>query len=102
MQMLVVGEATVDAPRQPVDDRQAEVNIEGEEAVWRRQEHLAATHSQAFADEFDLPLAIADMLDDAQFARLLEEAEKALRPFVGGDGSVAFAAPAHIVTVTAR
>jgi hypothetical protein len=45
---------------------------------------------------------LADMLDDAQFARLLEEAEKALRPFVGGDGSVAFAAPAHIVTVTAR
>lgn len=45
---------------------------------------------------------LADTLDDAQFARLLEEAEKALRPFVRGDGSVAFAAPAHIATVTAR
>jgi len=45
---------------------------------------------------------LADVLDDAQFARLLEEAETALRPFVRGDGSVAFAAPAHIVTVTVR
>jgi len=45
---------------------------------------------------------LANVLDDAQFARLLEEAETALRPFVRGDGSVAFAAPAHIVTVTVR
>jgi ubiquinone/menaquinone biosynthesis C-methylase UbiE len=45
---------------------------------------------------------LADMVDDAQFTRLLEEAEKALRPFVRADGSVAFAAPAHIATVTAR
>ena len=43
---------------------------------------------------------LADMIDDAQFARLLDEAEKALRPFLAADGTVAFEAPAHIVTAT--
>jgi SAM-dependent methyltransferase len=43
---------------------------------------------------------LADMIDDAQFARLLEEAEKALRPFLATDGAVVFDAPAHIVTAT--
>jgi ubiquinone/menaquinone biosynthesis C-methylase UbiE len=43
---------------------------------------------------------LADMIDDAQFARLLEEAEKVLRPFVAPDGTIAFEAPAHIVTAT--
>jgi ubiquinone/menaquinone biosynthesis C-methylase UbiE len=43
---------------------------------------------------------LADMIDDAQLARLLEEAEKALRPFLAADGTVAFEAPAHIVTAT--
>ncbi|MBZ0295180.1 MAG: methyltransferase domain-containing protein [Anaerolineae bacterium] len=41
---------------------------------------------------------LADMIDDAQFALLLREAEQALAPFVTADGSVAFSAPAHIVT----
>jgi ubiquinone/menaquinone biosynthesis C-methylase UbiE len=41
---------------------------------------------------------LADMIDDAQLARLLDEAEKALRPFLAADGTVAFEAPAHIVT----
>jgi ubiquinone/menaquinone biosynthesis C-methylase UbiE len=40
---------------------------------------------------------LADMLDDGQFARLLGEAEEALRPFVSPDGTVSFPAPAHIV-----
>jgi hypothetical protein len=43
---------------------------------------------------------LADMIDDTQFTRLLEEAEKALRPFLTADGTVAFDAPAHIVTAT--
>jgi ubiquinone/menaquinone biosynthesis C-methylase UbiE len=43
---------------------------------------------------------LADMLDDAQYARLRTEAARELAPFVAGDGSVAFSAPAHIVTAT--
>jgi ubiquinone/menaquinone biosynthesis C-methylase UbiE len=43
---------------------------------------------------------LADMLDGAQFDRLLTEAEQVLRPFVTADGTVAFSAPAHIVTAT--
>lgn len=41
---------------------------------------------------------LADMLDDDQFALLLREAQQHLQPFVTADGSVAFDAPAHIVT----
>ena len=41
---------------------------------------------------------LADALDDSQFALLLTEAEQAFSPYVVDDGSVAFAAPAHIVT----
>lgn len=40
---------------------------------------------------------LADMLDDAQFALLLEEAKTALARFVTADGSVAFPSPAHIL-----
>lgn len=43
---------------------------------------------------------LADMIDEAQFARLLEEAEKVLRAFLAADGTVAFEAPACIVTAT--
>jgi len=43
---------------------------------------------------------LSEMIDDAQFATLLAEAETALKPFVAPDGSVAFAAPAHIATIT--
>jgi ubiquinone/menaquinone biosynthesis C-methylase UbiE len=43
---------------------------------------------------------LADRIDDAQFALLLAQAEKELRPFVAADGAVAFAHPAHIVTAT--
>jgi ubiquinone/menaquinone biosynthesis C-methylase UbiE len=45
---------------------------------------------------------LADMLSEAQLARLVEEAERALRPFVGADGRVAFPIPAHIVTAARR
>ena len=38
------------------------------------------------------------MLDDTQFAELLKEAEKALKPFVGVDGAIAFEMPALIIT----
>lgn len=42
----------------------------------------------------------ADMIDDAQYQRLLQEAEKELRQFVTPEGTVAFRLPAHIVTST--
>jgi SAM-dependent methyltransferase len=43
---------------------------------------------------------LADMIDDAQYQRLLQEAEKELRQFVTPEGTVAFRLPAHIVTAT--
>lgn len=43
---------------------------------------------------------LADVIDDEQYQLLLAEAHHALRPFVNGDGSVTFDAPAHIVTFT--
>jgi ubiquinone/menaquinone biosynthesis C-methylase UbiE len=43
---------------------------------------------------------LADMIDDAQYERLLAEAQRVLQPFVGADGAVAFSLPAHIVTAT--
>lgn len=45
---------------------------------------------------------LAAAVDDEQFERVAEEAERALRPFVTPDGSVEFPMPAHIVTATAR
>ena len=45
---------------------------------------------------------LADMLDEAQFTQLVAEADKALRPFVVRDGTVAFALPAHIVSAAMR
>jgi len=42
------------------------------------------------------------MLDEEQFERLQREAECALQAFVKGDGTVAFNAPAHLVSVTKR
>ena len=41
---------------------------------------------------------LADIIDDDQYQLLLEEAEHVLRPFVVTGGTVAFSAPAHIVT----
>jgi ubiquinone/menaquinone biosynthesis C-methylase UbiE len=41
---------------------------------------------------------LADVLDDAQYERLLKEAEHDLRRFTIADGTVVFSAPAHIVT----
>lgn len=44
---------------------------------------------------------LADMIDDAQYARLLEEAERALARYVQPDGGVRFAFPAHIAVAQA-
>jgi ubiquinone/menaquinone biosynthesis C-methylase UbiE len=41
---------------------------------------------------------LGGMLDDTQFARLLKEAEKVLKPYAGKDGVITFAMPALIVT----
>jgi len=41
---------------------------------------------------------LADVLDDAQYARLQKAAQKELAGFVKRDGSVRFDSPAHIVT----
>jgi SAM-dependent methyltransferase len=43
---------------------------------------------------------LADMIDDLQYSLLLTEAKTKLREFVAVDGTVAFRAPAHIVTAT--
>lgn len=43
---------------------------------------------------------LADMIDDAQYHRLLEAAKKKLQAYAGVDGKVAFRMPAHIVTAT--
>jgi SAM-dependent methyltransferase len=43
---------------------------------------------------------LADLIDDAQYQALLEAAKSELRRFVQPDGTVAFAAPAHIVSAT--
>lgn len=45
---------------------------------------------------------LADMIDDAQYERLRRAANEELARFARPDGSVAFAAPAHIVTAEAR
>ena len=44
---------------------------------------------------------LADAIDDDQFARLQQEAETVLRPFVTEAGTVEFTMPAHVVTATA-
>lgn len=41
---------------------------------------------------------LGGLLDDAQFERLLHEAQGVLRPFVGADGKVAFTMPALLIT----
>ena len=41
---------------------------------------------------------LADLIDDAQYERLLQEAERELSPYVERAGTVAFRAPAHIAT----
>lgn len=43
---------------------------------------------------------LADMIDDEQFSALVAAAERELAVFAGPDGSVAFPAPAHIITWT--
>jgi ubiquinone/menaquinone biosynthesis C-methylase UbiE len=43
---------------------------------------------------------LADKIDDEQFERLCEKAERVLRPYAAPDGTVAFSAPAYIVTAT--
>lgn len=42
---------------------------------------------------------LADLIDEVQYERLLQEAEIVLQPFVTAQGSVAFSAPAHLATV---
>ena len=44
--------------------------------------------------------SLADMIDDRQYDRLLQEAKVALSSFVTADGSVMFDAPAHLVIAT--
>jgi SAM-dependent methyltransferase len=45
---------------------------------------------------------LGGLLDEEQFSRLLEEAEVALKPFVGADGRVLFDMPALILTARKR
>lgn len=43
---------------------------------------------------------LADMIDDVEYAQLLEAAEQDLQPFVTDGGRVEFASPAHILTAS--
>ena len=43
---------------------------------------------------------LADLIDKGQYRTLLREAERELNAYVRNDGTVAFRAPAHIVTAT--
>lgn len=43
-------------------------------------------------------MTLGGLLDEQQFERLLTEARRALRPFAGADGKVAFAMPALLIT----
>lgn len=43
---------------------------------------------------------LGGVLDDAQFARLLKEAERALKPFVGADNAIAFDMPALLIAAS--
>jgi hypothetical protein len=43
---------------------------------------------------------LADLLDDQQFEQLVAAAQQELQQFVIADGSVAFPAPAHIITAS--
>ena len=43
---------------------------------------------------------LGGLLDDAQFDKLLREAEESLRPFEAADGSIAFVMPALVITAT--
>jgi hypothetical protein len=43
---------------------------------------------------------LGDRIDEAQYERLLQEAECVLQPFVAADGKVIFSVTAHIVTAT--
>jgi hypothetical protein len=41
---------------------------------------------------------LADVLDDTQFERFSAQAEQLLKPYAANDGTVAFSAPAYIIT----
>jgi ubiquinone/menaquinone biosynthesis C-methylase UbiE len=43
---------------------------------------------------------LADVVDDAQFEQLCQEAEQVLQPFAREDGTVAFSIPAYVITAT--
>ncbi len=43
---------------------------------------------------------LADMIDDAQFELLCQEAEQVLRTYTAADGTVAFSSPAYMITAT--
>jgi len=45
---------------------------------------------------------LADMINESQYARLLDEARRALQRFVDDQGAVSFPAPAHVVISTKR
>jgi hypothetical protein len=48
--------------------------------------------------ERDCAWTLGGLLDDAQFERLLNDAQHELRPFVQSDGQIKFAMPALLIT----
>jgi SAM-dependent methyltransferase len=78
----------------------AQAGLPGAEVVRREGTVRFASIPELVATERACAWTLGGLLDDAQFERLRAEAERELARFAGGDGRLAFAMPALIVTAT--
>ena len=99
------GQAVADAFRAPFALGDAnllaslctEAGLTGARVVRHVGEVRFASIDALISAERECAWTLGGMLDDAQFQRLRGEAEKALAPFVDGEGAVAFSMPALII-----
>src|SRR5688500_401569 len=100
------GERVADAFRAPfvLGDAQrllslcAEAGIAGAQVTRHAGTVRFASIAALISTERACVFTLGGLLDDAQFERLLQEADAALRPFAAADGKVAFAMPALVRT----
>ena len=78
----------------------SEADIEGVEVKEHNGKVRFASIASLISTERECVWTLGGLLDEAQFARLMAEAEKSLQPFRGADGSVVFDMPALIITAT--
>jgi SAM-dependent methyltransferase len=65
----------------------------------RTRDHMARFPSIESWVQMDVKgWTLGDLIDDAQYQTLLQEARKEMKPYLERDGTVAFPSPAHIVT----